>query len=441
MPVLPPGGGNQGELPLQYGSQPPSGPGRRRGGVIVVITVALLLVVTTAGVVLRKRSGDTSRPAAKQAAATTSTVAVATTRPTPTPTPKPTATPTAAADFAALYARSSSGVVRIETIGCADAGVGTGFLLSPTIIATVNHVIADSTVISLIAGDQRTTGTVIGSDPDADIALVRANRPFNGHHFTLATTTPDVGSRVAAIGFPVGDPITFTVGGISGVDRNIAVDDNHLSGLIETDTAINPGNSGGPLLTADGTVSGLIEAKNTEATGIGYAIPAAQAAQPYRQWQAHPVPVLPAACSNPLGPSLGANPDLPAPSSGSLTAAQAQGIAAMFNTYFDGINTGNYVNAWAAFSPRMQALNSLVEFQAGDSTSYDSGVEVLAAEATGPDSAKVTLSFNSIQAAANGPDGDTCDDWTLDYDLIESPDGSWLIDGTSPHGNTSQTTC
>lgn len=449
IPAVPgqPNAGYPPGAPPWYPSQPPPRkPKRRRAGLIA--GTASAVVVALAAVLAWQLIGNTSKPEAPPAADSSPTRASApatTTRPTSTPPRSPTATatasPTAAADFAALYSRSSSGVVRIETLGCGQSGIGTGFLLSATIVATVDHVVADSTVISLIAGDQRTTGTVIGSDPARDLALVRANRPLAGHHFTLATATPGVGTPVAAIGFPIGDPITFTVGGISGLDRNIPVDDKHLTGLIETDTAINPGNSGGPLLTADGTVVGIVEAKNTEATGIGYAIPATQAGQQYRRWQAKPVPAAPAACSNPLGPSQGANPNLPAPSSGTLTEAQSNGIAAMFNTYFSGINTGNYAAAWATFTPRLQAKISFDKFRAGTSTTYDSGLEVLAAEATGPNTATVALAFNSIQAAEHGPDGSTCNNWTLDYSLVQHTDGSWLIDGTSPHHGKSQTPC
>lgn len=405
---------------------------------MVALVAAAVVALAAAGAVAWQGAGGSGKQAAPVASApptrASSTSAV---KPTRSSSPAP----TAATDFAALYARSGSGVVRIETVGCGETGVGTGFLLSATLVATVDHVIADSTVISLIAGGQRTTGTVIGSDPASDLALVRASRPLAGHHFALANTPPSVGSPVAAIGFPIGDPITFTVGGISGLDRNISVDDKHLTGLIETDTAINPGNSGGPLLTADGTVVGVVEAKNTEATGIGYAVPATRAGQRYRQWQAHPEQQSPSSCSNPLGPSQAADPDLPAPSSSTLSDAQARGIAAMFNTYFQGINTGNYAAARATFSPRLQSRISLSDFQSGDSTSYDSGLEVLSAEATGPRTATVALAFNSLQAPEYGPDGDSCDNWTLDYALVQDADGSWLIDGTSPHDGTSHTSC
>lgn len=108
---------------------------------------------------------------------TTPPVAVKTVTPSPTP-PATTARPVL--DFAAIYKKQQSGVIRIETISCSASGVGTGFLLSPTLIATVDHVVSDSAVVSLINGDHRTTGTVIGSDPVHDLALVRADEPLSG---------------------------------------------------------------------------------------------------------------------------------------------------------------------------------------------------------------------------------------------------------------------
>ena len=97
------------------------------------------------------------------------------------------------------------------------------------------HVVADSVVVSLMDGDQRTTGSVIGIDPRRDFALVRPQQPLHGYHFQLSSSSPAVGDPVAAIGFPIGDPITFTQGHISGLHRNIEVDGTPLADLIETD--------------------------------------------------------------------------------------------------------------------------------------------------------------------------------------------------------------
>jgi serine protease Do len=366
-----------------------------------------------------------------------------------TPSPSPvtktvTASPTAQAtmDFATIYAREQSGVVRIETLSCSAAGIGTGFLLSSTLIATVNHVIDQSVVVSLIVGNQRTTGTVIGSDPTRDLALVRASRPLTGYHFRFSPTSPGIGDQVATIGFPIGDPITLTHGDVSGLNRNITVKGvpAKLTGLIETDTAINPGNSGGPLLDQEVAVVGLIDAQNTKANGIGYAVPASQASTADTQWEQSPSPVPPATCSNPLGPTQ-AQPDIPTPPSGQITDAQGAGIVAAFDTYFGGINTGNYAAAYAVLTPRLQAGASEQQFAAGDATSYDTGQTILDAHALNPTTVVIDLAFTSLQTSDKGPNGDTCDNWTLTYTMIQASDGSWQIDAAKPYKGIAHTTC
>jgi serine protease Do len=424
-------------------SPPVPGPtGGRRGLIIaglILLGVVILGAGSFAGIRLASQGGTANSQSGNTSASQLSThVAPSGTSASSKPA-EASNTPTTAADFAALYAQAGSGVVRIETVGCNAQGVGTGFLLSPTLVATVHHVIADSEVISLIAGSQRTTGTVIGSDPSTDLALVRASRPLTGHNFQLADVDPAVGSGVAAIGFPIGDPITLTVGHISGLERNITVGGNSLTGLIETDTPINPGNSGGPLMTLDGKVGGLVDADRLDANGIAYAVPARVAASKYALWQVTPQPLPAATCSNPLGPPQQADPNLAAPTAGNVTATQAAGIAAAFNTYFGGINTGNYAAAWAVLSPKAQAQTPFAQFQTG--ASYDSDLQVLDAHSLASSRVLVTLSFNSLQAPAKGPNGETCDNWTLDYTLIQAGDGGWQIDASAAHNGSTHTPC
>jgi len=180
-------------------AQPPS---RTRGLVTALAVVGLLMLASMAAAVGWKLVSSAGHRTAAQPAklSLSPTISASVTMANPQTTAaaaSASATPSPG-DFAALYARASSGVVRIETVGCSEQGVGTGFLLSPTIIATVNHVVADSAVVSLIAGEQRTTCTVIGADPSTDLALVRVNRSLTGYHFRLATAAPAIGSRVAA---------------------------------------------------------------------------------------------------------------------------------------------------------------------------------------------------------------------------------------------------
>jgi serine protease Do len=402
---------------------------------VLVAASVLVLAASATAIVTRRAGADTGHPVGGHVR---STAAAPTPAVTETVTTSPTATP--AMDYAAIFAREQSGVVRIETLSCSEAGIGTGFLLSPTLIATVNHVINQSVVVSLIVGDQRTTGTVVGADPARDLALVKANRPISGYHFRFATTTPSIGDQVAAIGFPIGNPITLTHGDVSGLGRNVIVNGISLTGMIQTDAPINPGNSGGPLIDQHGEVVGLVDALVADANGIAYAVPAAQANSAIRRWRQTPRPVLAAGCSNPLGPAQAA-PDVPAPDDGQISDAQAAGIVAAFNTYFGGINSGNYAAAYAVLSPRLQSGSTEQQFADGDATSFDTGQEVLEAHAVDAHTVQVALAFTSLQTAEKGPNGDTCDDWTIDYTMIQIADGSWLIDAAAPYHGVLHTTC
>lgn len=418
-------------------------PARREGnrGLLAAAAVALLAIGAGAGVLLAR--GGTSRVVTglghlppRTAPAATSPSPASPTSSSPPSAPAPSPTPTR--DFATIYAHQRSGVVRIQVLGCSDAGVGTGFLLSPTLVATVDHVVAGSVVVSLGDQGQDATGRVIGTDPVHDLALVQASEPLIGYHFHFAVTDPRVGDLVGAIGFPIGGPITLTQGGVSGLHRAITVDGQRRAGMIETDAAVNPGNSGGPLLDSTGAVIGLVDALNIQANGIAYAVPASQAAPAMQSWQQAPQPQLPARCRNPLGPrqTTSTLPAIPG-----LRSMASAGITQAFETYFNGINTGDYAAAYSVFSPAMRNQFSLQSLADGDSTSYDFDQTVLDARQHGPYAATVALAFTSLQAARKGPDGDVCDNWTLSYRMIQGAGGRWYIDGTSAYGGSSHTTC
>jgi hypothetical protein len=345
-----------------------------------------------------------------------------------------------AASFSDLYAREHSGVVRIETVSCDASGIGTGFLLSSHLVATVAHVVDGAVVVSLGAGDQRTTGTVIGIDRSQDLALVRSDAALHGYNFHLNPALPRVGDAVGAIGFPVGDPMTLTEGHISGLQRQVTIDGTVRSGLVETDTAINPGNSGGPLIATDGSVVGFVDAQRVDANGIGYAVPSSIATLEDRQWARDPHPVPAASCQAPLGPGQ-VDSRVPAPSG--IDSAAAAGIADALTRYFSGINSGNYAEAYDVLSARVRARVPLASFADGDSTSFDSDITVLAASRRNATTVRVALSFTSLQRADKSPghSGDTCDHWTLWYTMVEQGDGKWYIDASAPYGPSEYRSC
>jgi serine protease Do len=269
---------------------------------------------------------------------------------------------------------------------------------------------------------------------------VRADRPLTGYKFHFSTATPNVGDPVAAIGFPIGGPITLTHGAISGLNREITVNGNTFTGLVETDTPLNPGNSGGPLLASDGSVVGLVDAQVTNANGIGYAIPAAQASAANRRWAAAPDPQPPATCQNPRGPSQ-QQPDVAAPPPGTVSDAQLSGIVETFNRFFGGINSGDYAAAYSVQGPSQQSPAGVQGFAKGLKTTYDFNIVILGAQLVDDTTVTVDLTFTSLQSPAYGPDGDTCDNWTLVYTMIQSTDGTWLMDGSKAYNGSTHTRC
>jgi S1-C subfamily serine protease len=404
--------------------------------VAIAAVIALAVVGGAAGAVLwsRQQATTPSPPALNSAtvATTNAVTATAASRPSPTST---------AQTFADLYRNVNSGVVRIQATTCDGGGVGTGFLIAPDLVATVAHVVNESAALNLTVGEKgaggTTSGVVVGIDPSADVALVRLDRPIRGHVFTMTAAAPSVGQEVAAIGFPVGDPMTFTRGTVSGLDRTIPIENILRSGLIETDTALNPGNSGGPLLSADGQVIGLVDAKNMGAEGIAYAVTPTIAHPLLESWVDNTASAVSAPCAYPAGPQLGRDltPTLP----GSPDAT-TQAVGQVFKTYFDGINSADYEQAWLMLSPKLRGP-SWSSFAEGTSTSYDDQVTLLSVTPGAGQSVIAHVTFTSVQASDKGPDGDTCDNWDLNYTLIPSGD-SWLIDKVLGHnGGRTHTRC
>lgn len=231
------------------------------------------------------------------------------------PKPKP-------RSFSDLVSQVKSGVIRIESSLCGGSGsVGTGVLVrpfanapvaSPTrsrLVLTVDHVVYGSTSITLKRGGRVVgTGTVLGEDPLSDVALVRSSVPIAGHVFAFARRQPRLGEAVAALGYPLGLPITVTRGSVSGRNRTITIASIRRTGLIQTDAALNPGNSGGPLLDAhSGDVLGLVDAGTAQANGIAFAVSGTVADVLAYKWSRQPAGALAPVCSTTTGGSSSAS--------------------------------------------------------------------------------------------------------------------------------------
>lgn len=177
----------------------------------------------------------------------------------------------------ALYQQVIPGVVAIRT----DTGQGSGFVFDANgHIVTNQHVVSGANILEIaFSSGFKSYGTVIGSDSDADIAVIKVDAPAAELH-TLVIGDSDalqIGQTVVAIGNPFGLNGTMTLGIVSGLGRtqpsSRAAGGGFFStaDIIQTDAAINPGNSGGPLFNLNGEVIGINQSIRTdsfnEATG------------------------------------------------------------------------------------------------------------------------------------------------------------------------------
>ena len=168
----------------------------------------------------------------------------------------------------ALVSKAKKGVVTIAL----PKGNGTGFVVkhenNKTVLLTNNHVISSVEKAKVLWSDgtEDFADVILNGDdnsPLSDIALLEVVG-MEGVPLPIASTSPNIGSEVIAIGAPSG--LQFSVS--RGIVSSIREDGN----IIQTDAAINPGNSGGPLLDKRGCIVAMNTFIMRQTEGINFAI-------------------------------------------------------------------------------------------------------------------------------------------------------------------------
>jgi S1-C subfamily serine protease len=221
-----------------------------------------------------------------------------------------------------ILKRAESGVIRVEASGCGRLLSGTGFLLDDHHLATAEHVVAGADRILLRRGRRVVAvGTVAGADSAHDVALIQTDRPIRGHVFSLSARGPRSREGVAALGFPLGRPLTVARGTVHGSARMVGAGGRAGQALIQTDASVHEGHSGGPLLSlTDGTVLGMVDLSSADrARPLSFAVSARAAAPLLARWRRDPEAVAQEPC--PSGPSAVGYPASRLPGAGSLPPA------------------------------------------------------------------------------------------------------------------------
>ena len=180
-----------------------------------------------------------------------------------------------------LHTVSSSPTVETFGLPVQQEGTGSGVLITKEgDILTAAHVVQTAEQVAVEFYDGTIVAAkVISSDPLTDLALVRlVELPPNRIAVTELgdSDKAPIGSRVFAVGSPLGISQTLTVGYLSARRSSPSlVNKSEKIEVLQTDAAINPGNSGGPLFNMQGEVIGVVSFISTlsgGSDGIGFAV-------------------------------------------------------------------------------------------------------------------------------------------------------------------------
>jgi S1-C subfamily serine protease len=247
----------------------PKGPSTRRAALVGALAGAIVAAAVSFGVVSLTDDDPSS------AARTVAPVAVANGQ---------------GLDVHAVLSAVQDAVVAINVEGISSQfggmirGAGSGMVIEDDgLILTNNHVVDGATSITVTLADGRDVDAdLVGSIPSNDVALVKARGVTHASTVTFGSSSDlRVGDPVVAIGnaLGLGGTPSVTAGIVSALGRELdAENGEHLTDLIQTDTAIYQGNSGGPLVNAQGEVVGVNTAvatsqANGAAENLGFALP------------------------------------------------------------------------------------------------------------------------------------------------------------------------
>jgi len=158
-----------------------------------------------------------------------------------------------------------------------DIQIGAGVILREDghIITNAHVVSAFESILVTLDDGREFNAEVVGWDDASDLAVLKI--PASGLPVpALAEKPPRVGQWALALGAPYNLENSFAAGWVSATDRRGMVL-GQIVDYIQITTPLHPGNSGGPLFDIHGKIIGINTMVRGLNTGLGFAIPAAEA--------------------------------------------------------------------------------------------------------------------------------------------------------------------
>ena len=176
-----------------------------------------------------------------------------------------------------------------EFNGSSPKVLGTGVVIdSEGYILTSEHVVRGYDFLSIITfKGVKLSSKVLFSSQEMDLALIKVEnlkKKLPAIKFAFPNDLL-LAEPVIAIGNPYGLTFSIADGILSSTGRKLEAKNRMVfDDLLQTSIKVNPGNSGGPLINMNGEMIGLMVASQSEAQGIGFAVPISKIEKIVSSW-------------------------------------------------------------------------------------------------------------------------------------------------------------
>ncbi len=154
---------------------------------------------------------------------------------------------------------------------------GSGVVVRPGFVLTSAHNLRHEEATVIFSDGRRESGSVAGSDPDLDVAVIKVDTgEIDPVHWEAPENEVPLGRAVFALANPGGRGLRVTPGFVSSATRSFRGQrGRRVAGAIEHTASLPRGSSGGPLIDAAGQLVGINTARVDP--GLILAVPAGAA--------------------------------------------------------------------------------------------------------------------------------------------------------------------